>query len=132
MIIGYQLYCRECGNQYSPTTADNGLCWDCVSKNIVFHDDSSSFITAIVQIWTYEWKGWNVFQSDLSSFLYKIEDGWFIWTETLDKEKWEEGIIFRTKSFFDFMEYVIDFTGTRAWETTMISSDISFKNTELT
>ena len=65
---------------------------------------------------TFSWNGWNIIQKEETSFMYKIEDDWFIWTETTEKEKWENGIIYKTKNFFDFMEYVIDFTGLRPVE----------------
>ena len=124
-----QVYCADCGQLFAPTTLGEALCWQCRNNNgIDFIGDWSHVTTAITQIYTSKWDQWNILNDMINNFMYKLEDEWFVWKIAKDKEKWEEGVIYQSKNFFDFMEHVIDFTGSRGW-TTMTSdgSDIELK-----
>jgi hypothetical protein len=118
--------CTSCGEwflDYSGLTSFQTQCETC-KMNYGF--DTISYTIPFVQIFTGQWNEWNYLYTLSKHFLYKIEDGWYTWTEVESPEDWEKGTIYKTKNFFDFMENVIDFTGARG---ATASADCAAENT---
>lgn len=103
--------CYKCQREYIQTSLlDSGLCWPCYTQENGLPNYSDSTFQFTIVTPTYgNHEDYSYVEYYGEYLLYKVEDDWFIWTESDNVEKWEEGIIYKSRNMADFVEHMIDF-----------------------
>jgi len=98
--------------QYTTQTSLEQICANCFLDQVHIPDSSGTLEYIDDSITRSLWKEWNVItKGALENFMYKFEDGWYIWTQAYFIEDWERGIIYNSKQLPDLIEMILDFTG---------------------
>lgn len=122
--------CYKCQREYIQTSmGDNGMCWECNNSTLPDYGDSTFQFTMIMPTYANH-KDYSYVEYYGEYLLYKVEDDWFVWTESNDPDKWEEGVVYKSRNMADFVEHMIVFinelpNNTGTWSFDVTGSDFN-------